>query len=368
MKSRPIRLICMILIFAALLSLSALPTLADTSPAVSTGSPIKCYTVASSGKVYCYTDSSLSTRGSGWVSCSADECYITATANNGRALYISYPLDRGGRTSRWFAASDFLARPLDSGVTTAVSTAQITTYRHPDGGDRYGYVGTQDVIFLLGTSGAYTQVVYPLTAGGYKAGWCRTSELQNGIRLSNGGSSRYGSITFSFSSSGDYASSKSSSVNLRINGTYISIGGTFYTYSKNWTKSTSYQGIYRYVNVGGTLVDVGAGQCLAYARYLQILLYGTSEFASSSKFYNVSGQTWLSASTAKQYITAAGAGAHIRTKNPHSLFVLAVDNAGFYATDANADWANGIRIIRFSWAGFANSRYANIEYIKAYRG
>lgn len=364
MKNKVSKLICLVLALAALLSLFSIPAFADAPPSISTGSPIKVYAIASSGKIYSYTDSSLRQRGSSWVWAASDECYITATANNGRALYISMPLDSGGRISRWFSYSDFLTRPLDNGSTTKIATAQITTYRHPNPNDRYGYTGTGDIIYILGTIGSYTQLVYPISSG-YKAAWVKTTDLQNGSR-SVGGSS--GAISFNFSSNGSYVSSTSSSVNLRVNGTYVGVGSTFYTYNSSGTRSTGYRGGYRYVSVAGRLVDVGAGQCLAYARYLQILLYGVSEFGASSRFTTVAGASRLNASTAKQYITAAGVGAHIRTKNPHSLFVLAVDGSGFYATDANADWANGIRIIRFSWNGFANSNYANIEYIKAYRG
>lgn len=185
MKTNISKLVCLILALALTFSLSAFSVMADNAPSVSSGSPIKCYTIASSGRVYCYTDSSLSKRGSGWVSCSADECYIISTTNNGNALYISYPLDSGGRASRWFSAADFLVHPLNGSMTTAITTAQITTYRHPNCNERYGYTGTQEKIYILGVSNSYyTQIIYPLSAGGYKAAFVKTSELQNGVRSS----------------------------------------------------------------------------------------------------------------------------------------------------------------------------------------
>lgn len=177
-----------------------------------------------------------------------------------------------------------------------------------------------------------------------------------------------GKISFSWSSSKSYERTASSSVKLNINGTSISNGTTFYTYDKNGNKSTGYGGVYRYAKVNGKLLDVGAGQCFAYARYCQQLLYGCNEFSNASKFKNVVGAFTANATTAKNNITKAGVGAHIRTSSGHSIFVIKVDSDGFYFTDANSDWNNTIKVAHCTWSGFASSSYGSVAYIKAYQG
>jgi murein DD-endopeptidase MepM/ murein hydrolase activator NlpD len=159
--------------FTTLTSASAATT--SKLPSLSTSKYIRCYTLVSSGKVYAYTSSSLTTKKSGyWIDCSTDECYIVAVSGN--AVKVSYPIGNGKRSTQWFRRSDFTATNISGSLTTKTITANITSYIRP-GGKSYGYAGKGDSIFVLGTSGSYTQIIYELSSGLWKMGWVKTATL-----------------------------------------------------------------------------------------------------------------------------------------------------------------------------------------------
>lgn len=147
-------------------------------PSLSSSKYIQCYTLKSSGKVYGYTNSSLKTK-MGYIDCATDECYILSVS--GSAIQVSLPTS-SGRVTRWFKRSDFTATDISKNLNMKNATAQITTYRRADGKKSYGYVGKGDDIYVLGTSGSYTQVIYELTSGKWKMGWIKTSDANKYLK------------------------------------------------------------------------------------------------------------------------------------------------------------------------------------------
>lgn len=144
---------------------------------------IRSYALSTSGRITSFNDSSLRTRNSGWIDARTDECTIQKIANGGRALYIKFPIGGGKYISRWFDSNEFIGTNLGQQFPVLMTTKQITTYRRYNGGSTYGYTGSGDKIYVIGVNGNYTGIVYPLTGGGYKLGYVKNSDIQNGTRI-----------------------------------------------------------------------------------------------------------------------------------------------------------------------------------------
>lgn len=107
-----------------------------------------------------------------------DEFRVQSVYTNGGELWMSalcpwdgYP---SGRTiyTRLDGALDTAFAPY-----TATAASSATVYTRPDGQTRYGSLGGGDAVTVVGQSGGYAQVIYPLIAGGYKIGWCDAGAL-----------------------------------------------------------------------------------------------------------------------------------------------------------------------------------------------
>ncbi len=143
----------------------ALPNLSNIS--------IRTYGLKRSGKIHCYTDSSLATPGSGWIDLETDECTILKVDNDGKALYIKYPLTNGRTTCRWFSSKEFLGINMAAEWPTVMVTKRMATYTRYNGGKNYGYADSGDKVYVLGFNSSYVCIVYPLSAGGYKLGYVK---------------------------------------------------------------------------------------------------------------------------------------------------------------------------------------------------
>lgn len=97
-----------------------------------------------------------------------DECVIDAVYANGWC-HVSFPLDAGGTDNGFVQLSTFLNTSYSPTKTTINS--QTTTYYRSDGATYAGYIGSGDQITKVGSSGSYTQIIYPLSSGGYKLAW-----------------------------------------------------------------------------------------------------------------------------------------------------------------------------------------------------
>lgn len=126
----------------------------------------KCYTIGNAN-VQVYSNTGLS-RKYGTIYPS-DE--ITVHTVTDRYCKVTYPISRGTKTG-YISTGKILTRTMGSSYT---SRAKITTYRRV-GGSSYGYIAKGDFVKVLGASGSYTQVKYPVS-GGYKYAFIKTSEL-----------------------------------------------------------------------------------------------------------------------------------------------------------------------------------------------
>lgn len=159
----------MLLLAAVLCIAGAVPLYASVSlPSISSGRPVKCYTLKSSGRIYAYTASNLRNRTGGYIDCATDECSILRISGN--AVQVKYPVSGGTRTA-WFARSEFSNYNLADGAAERwTQDKQAVTYQRADGKISYGSISAGDTCYKLSESGNYKQVIYPVT-GGYKMGW-----------------------------------------------------------------------------------------------------------------------------------------------------------------------------------------------------
>lgn len=164
---------------AAASSVSIDETAKEALP-IQSGISIRSYGQKNSGTIKCFTNESLSTRGTAWIDLKTDECYITRVANNGKALYIKFPIGGNKYLSRWFSAAEFLGVNVASEFPVYNVTQKMTTYRRSNGGAQYGYAGVGDKIYLLSMNQNYVCILYPLTsAGQYKIGYVKHTTFQN---------------------------------------------------------------------------------------------------------------------------------------------------------------------------------------------
>ena len=126
----------------------------------------KCYTI-SGGNTPVYSNTGLTSK-YGTIFGSDEISVLNVT---GRYTKVTYPIS-GGRTKTGYIQTGAILWGTTG--STYTSKAKITTYRRP-GGASYGYVATGDRVTILGNSGSYTQVKYPVS-GGYKYAFITTAE------------------------------------------------------------------------------------------------------------------------------------------------------------------------------------------------
>lgn len=194
----------------------------------------RLYTI-SSGNTRVYSDSSLR-QGSGWIY-GTDEVKLLEISTS--YCKVEYPV-AGGKTRKGYVSTGSLFTATKGKSYT--SRAKILTYRRPNGYS-YGYISKDDAVFVLGTSGSYTQLRYPVL-GGYKYAFVKTSDCNNYIKTSSTGS------TVSSGShdipNGWYMiiSGNSDDRVLDINNWNKNNGGNLEIYSKNNTGNQRFQMIY----------------------------------------------------------------------------------------------------------------------------
>ena len=154
-----------LLFMAALLIIMAVPVSAQAATQ-------KTYTISSSN-TRVYSNTSL-TIGYGWIY-GSDE----VTINNIYTNYckVTYPAGLW-RTKTGYVPTQALFTATSG--TTYTARASVTAYKRP-GGAKYGTIYKNDRVLVLGTSGSYTQVRYPVS-GGYKFAFVTTSDCNAYIK------------------------------------------------------------------------------------------------------------------------------------------------------------------------------------------
>ena len=175
------------MLLAAMLTLAFSMTLlaAVTLPSISSGRPVFCYTLKSSGRVYAYTAANLRTKTGGYIDCPTDECRILKISGN--AVQVKYPVSGGTRTA-WFARNEFTTYNIANGTAEKwTQKTKATSYKRADGKDAYGSISAGDVCYKLSESGSYIQVIYPVS-GGYKMGWIAKDDFAGAASSQNSSS------------------------------------------------------------------------------------------------------------------------------------------------------------------------------------
>lgn len=249
--------LALLLMLAALLSMLVLPANAAGVPTVSSSTYYACYTLASSGKVYAYTNSSLTERTGGYIDCATDECRIIGFSEN--AVYVDYPVSHGRRAA-YFPRSSFTEFDLtNSGFTNVTSSGKITTYRRSSGSATYGYIAKGDSVTILGSSGARTQVLYNVSAH-YKLAWIETSQVSKYLTADDPSGSSLAEGTYTLTTA------LKSGMVLDVENNSSENGANIQIYTSNGTSAQIYQisavggGWYKIIHTGsGKAVDVSGG-------------------------------------------------------------------------------------------------------------
>ncbi len=125
----------------------------------------------------------------------------------------------------------------------------------------------------------------------------------------------------------------------------------------------------RWVKIKGRTVDLLSTQCMGFARYCQMRVFGYMDKSSPSKFVNALGGGWgagsFTASDIQDVLLEYGAGGHFRT-NGHSLFVISVNASGFITYECNTNNKDCKVYTRtWTWATFYNyTKSKGINYYK----
>ena len=147
----------------------------------------KVYTLSSSGNTIPYTSSSLTTRGTvtngasskAYIANSTDELYVmkVGTTNGKTWALVSYPTSKKRVT-----AYIYLSAISSNNGSHAKTTSKGKFYCYP----RYTssstsssyYVANGDTVYLLATSGAKYQIMYPTSNGQWRIAWCNKTDYQ----------------------------------------------------------------------------------------------------------------------------------------------------------------------------------------------
>lgn len=151
---------------------------------------IKCYTISTNG-AKTFKNKTLSTK-AGWVDAD-DEITVKMIAKNASNVWyaaIEYPISNGTKSA--FVPLDALSinKNVQAGVEKHARTGFSGVYSRP--GVSYptgGSIGKEDAVYVIGTSGKYTQIMYPTgsTTGNYparkdntwKLAWVKSTDAQN---------------------------------------------------------------------------------------------------------------------------------------------------------------------------------------------
>jgi hypothetical protein len=233
------------------------PAVVSTSTQTTSSVSRKCYIIGTSS-VRVYSNPGLTT-GYGWIYSSDEISVIDVT---GSYCKVTYPVTRGTKTG-YIATNKILTATTGNTVS---SKAKITTYKRP-GGASYGYIASGDQVMLLGTSGNYTQVKYPVS-GGYKYAFVTTRNATNYLGTAETAGNAYETPVVV----------NNGSVNATVQANITSLA-----YASTGQLGTTYQrwaGISRYT-----------AWCAAYATYLANAAMTNAGYTSSQALAIVPKQT-----------------------------------------------------------------------------
>jgi hypothetical protein len=208
----------------------------------------------------------------------SDELTIHSISNS--YAYVTCPIT-GGKTKTGYVKLSALFTATSGKTYKAKS--KVITYRRP-GGASYGYVAAGDSVLVLGKSGSYTQIRYPVS-GGYKYAFVTTSDLNSKII---GNTDNYATI-----SNGTYTFTTALKSNMAMdvsgggsaNGTNIALWESNQTGAQKFNVTSLGSGWYKITcAANGKAIDVSGGSS-ASGTNVQLYEYNGS-YAQQWKFYS----------------------------------------------------------------------------------
>lgn len=145
-----------------------------------------------------------------------DLCTIKTIYTNGWCK-VSFPLDSGGTETGYVKTSVFF-NPSYS-IFKVKAGKQITTYPRSNLTSSFGYTVSGDTVYIIGHTTSAVQILYPLSSGGYKAGWVSISSLKCTIKYnSNGGTGSMSNSSVNYQDTLTLSSNKFTKTGHTFNG------------------------------------------------------------------------------------------------------------------------------------------------------
>lgn len=332
--------ISLVLAFVLMLS-----TIFSINVLASESKPYYCYTL-STGNVPVYKETSLKTK-YGTIYGSSDEIQVINI--NGSVANVKYPVtNKSGKITGYkkgYVNKNVITKGNLSKDNTLIAPKKITSYRRKDGKVSYGYISKGDKVWLLTTSGGYTQVLYPISKG-YKIAWVKTNDLNNTSQNNK-----------TDSNSNTTSNNYKEALDKMMNGT---------SYNGAYKLNTKYKGEY------------ASEQCKGFAKSIHKKLFGYNIGSTKNKPNNhlinynsknsklVGSIKSMSTTSAKKLFTKAKAGDFVQMRRKHggshSAIVYATSSTGITFYEANIDGKNGIVKKTYTWKNLCSSNAAMALY------
>lgn len=176
-------LLTMVTLFSVIFGFGVPASAAKTTAfdILTTSKYAKVYTLSSSGRTIPYTNTSLTTRGSitygksstAYIDNTTDELYLYDVGMNSKGTYwakVSYPIG-SKRASAYIALSAITGNNGTHAKTTATGKFYCSYRKGVSTSSSY-YVAKGDTVYLISTSGNNYQILYPISGGKWRIGWC----------------------------------------------------------------------------------------------------------------------------------------------------------------------------------------------------
>ncbi|MBE6755667.1 MAG: M23 family metallopeptidase [Ruminococcaceae bacterium] len=180
-KKVSVKVLAIIICMVTVCSMFTISFSAASWPSISSGKPIKVYTISTGNNTTAYTSTSLSSK-KGTIYAS-DEVHIYQIGKNSNGkyyAYCSYPIS-SGRKNAYIPLSVVTKATAPASPITAKTTA--TTYRRASTSLKAGSISKGDKVYKLAVSGSYTQVLYNIGSAsnpsGWRMAWVTTSQYNN---------------------------------------------------------------------------------------------------------------------------------------------------------------------------------------------
>jgi uncharacterized protein YjdB len=220
----------------------------------STSKTMKCYLQGTSNQTT-YKTSALSTKsGSVYVS---DEITVLSIGKNSAGTYyayIQYPISSGTKKA-YIALNKLSSVTSGSFKNKATAVAKISNVYRRAASTTYGssYISSGDTVYIVTTSGDYTQVAYPIT-GGWKLAWIKTTDANKYL------------VTDCTVKDGSTTITSGSTINMNKGATKTVTASVASSASVTWTTSkSSVVKLSSTTSKSPTLTAVGNGTCTVTA-------------------------------------------------------------------------------------------------------